>query len=199
MHVEARREAQVRRAGELVLMDGVAGRYGAEHPSVDLLVGRVFQLGGIRPDRNRQVVQATDMVPVGMGQQDTDQPGKVVPGRPELLARRRRRLVGRTLHPTQGRYVTGDVASETCVDQEVTLRMPHEDRCRREVSLVPEGTTADRDRGGSLDRACGQLVDRHSGGWRSLGKRVLPGVGSRQRSHCAERTTHEHLSQDASI
>jgi hypothetical protein len=91
--------------------------------------------------------------------------------------------MARALYPGEFRNVGRETGAEARVDQEVALRVLHQDRGRREVTLIAERTAADRESRPGFVRARGQLVDGQAGRRGGLRKRPGPGQGRRERPH----------------
>ena len=119
------------------------------------------------------------MIPVNMGHQHAEQPAAVVAAGVELLAHGLGCPVGSALYPRERRKVCREMGAEARVDQQVALRVPHQDRRRGEVTLVAERPAPDRESRPGFVRAGGQLVDGHA--WRRGGLRKGPGPGRRHR------------------
>src|SRR6185437_1459006 len=126
VYVVARREAEIRRAAEFVLVDLVALGNGPEHFAVASLC-RVSQFAGIGPDGHLELVEATHVVPVGVRDQHAAQPAAVVVAGVELLADSAGRLVGRAREPGLRLDVGRDAGPEARIDQEITPWVGNQD------------------------------------------------------------------------
>src|SRR6185436_1317959 len=173
VYVVARREAEIRRAAEFVLVDLVALGNGPEHFAVAGL-RRVPQLAGIGPDGHLELVEATHVVPVGVRDQHAAQPAAVVAAGVELLADGAGRLVGRAREPGLRLDVGRDAGPEARIDQEITPWVGNQDRRRGEGALIPERAALEREAGPGFVTAGRQLVDRHVRRWRGLREGSLP-------------------------
>src|SRR5262249_4815765 len=147
------------------------------------MLGPVPLLLGVDPDRDRQRVETTYMIPMHVRHHDATQPPAVVPGRVELAARRPHGRMRRTLDAWQQPQVILDIGTEAGVNEQVTSRMLHENRGSGERALVPEGTALHRESRARLIRAGRQLIDRHIPRRASTGKTPRPSIGLRKRRH----------------
>lgn len=180
--VEARGEAEVRGAIKGVLADLVAGRDGPVDPAVTIS-GGVLELAPVHPHREVERVQAARVVPVRVRQEHAAEPGAVVTAVVELLAHRPVALEGSAGEPRLHGDVRGDVRPEAGIDEEVAVRVPHEDGGGGELPLVTERATPNRECRSGLVGAGGELVDRHVGRRRRLGEGRCPPFGGREVLH----------------
>ena len=123
------------------------------------------------------------MVPVGVGHQHAEQAAAIVATGLELLTGGLGCLIRGASEPGKARDVCRDVGTEARVDQEVALRMLHQDRGGGEVARVEERAAADRECRAGLIRTGGQLVDGHIRWWGGRGKGRGPGSGQMEACH----------------
>src|ERR1700728_2543117 len=182
VHVVARREGEIRRAAEFVLVDFVPRGNGPEHSPVAGL-RRISQLARIGPDWHLKLVEAADVVPMGVRDQHAAQPAAVVAASVELLAGGAGRLVGRARKPGLRVDVGRNVGTEARIDQEIALWMGNQDRRRGEGALIAERAALEREASSGFIAAGWQLVDGHVRRWRGLREAPLPGGRHGQRLH----------------
>src|ERR1700728_3619325 len=182
VHVVARREAEIRRVGEFVLVDLVIP---GNRPEYSPFAGlrRVSQLARIRPDGHLKLIEAAHVVPVGVRDQHAPQPAPVITASVELLAGRGGRLVGRARKPGLRVDVSPNAGTEARIDQEIALWVGNQDRRRGEGALVTERAALERKASPRFITAGWQLVDGHVRRWRGLREAPLPSARHGQRLH----------------
>jgi hypothetical protein len=86
VHIEARRKAEIGRAGEFIFADLVAGGHETEDLSARIF-GPVVPFSRVHPDGYLEIIEAAHVIPVRVSRQYAEQPAAIVAAGVELLVR----------------------------------------------------------------------------------------------------------------
>lgn len=147
------------------------------------MLGGEAPVASVHPDREPQVIDATQGVPVGVGHQHTEELAAVVVARVELPTDRPGRVVRGTFDQRQCRDMGADIGAEPGIDQQVALWVLNQDCRGGELALVTKGPAFHRERRAGLVGAGRELIHGHAGRRARLGKGFRPGGGQREGNH----------------